>query len=74
MSESEKKVIEDIMKEAGLDRDSKENKLNDSNSFDFGMLLILMLMISFGFNTHSDNSYYLQGKIDAYENILKGFD
>lgn len=78
MSEFEKKVIADIMAQAGLEKNAKatedtEIEKEDDFDFSFGWMMLVSLLI-FGFMPHFDNTSYQQGKIDAYENILKGFD
>lgn len=58
--------------------DEKNEQNNDffgnNNNFD-PIWLILLFMLFFGFypNSNSMESYF-KGKIDAYENVLKGFD
>lgn len=78
MSEFEKKIIDDIMAQAGLEKEpntteAAENEKEDDSDFSFGWMMLVSLLI-LGFYPHFDNTSYQQGKIDAYENILKGFD
>lgn len=108
MTDAEKKVVDYMMSEAGLEKsghvswafpfltsgmikdvktekktqleEKQEEKQEESepkdDSFfsDFWMLFVLMLILGFGFFPNSDSNSYQQGKIDAYENLLKGFD
>lgn len=78
MSEFDKKAIDDIMAQAGLEKGTKatedtESEKEDDSDFSFAWIMLVSLLI-FGFMPHFDNTSYQQGKIDAYENILKGFD
>lgn len=106
MTDAEKKVIDYMMAEAGLEKsghvswafpfltsgmikdvktekktqpeekqEEKQEESKPDDDFDFPFAwCVLVLLLAFGFLPHSDSNAYQQGKIDAYENILKGFD
>lgn len=48
-----------------------DNSTNNFNELSFLMLIFLIIMFN-GFGNNSES--FLKGKIEAYENILKGFD
>lgn len=43
----------------------------NNNNFDYFWLLMLMIILFFPSNRDRYKEAYLQGKVDAYENILK---
>lgn len=48
---------------------------NNSNEFnDFNNWFLLMIIIMLFWGTGNETKSYLQGKIEAYENVLKGFE
>lgn len=54
--------------------DGCKSDISDRNTFDdfFWLFVIFFLAMPFGGNSSKES--YLNGKVDAYENILKGFD